>query len=298
MNIVPTGGNNNKGTSSRSKRHSSINGKTSNNKNNKSTTQYHGNINNMPSGGTSAIHSHEALSSRRSIRSSNKNDNGDQYATTAAAVEVTKKKKRRLVRVNITTCGARASGKSCLIKRFCEKRFESKYMPTIGIDYGVSPVDIMDNHDKSTDATTNNKDNTSTNYVDALLLNIRANFWDMSGDFEFLHVRSEFYENCIPGVFVLVYDISDRKSFAEMQELYNEAEGYGVSAVLNRNCTVCLCANKMDKQKARLVSESEGRIFASAHGLLYYEVSALNGKNVDEMFQKLIKKVLTTMGVN
>jgi len=244
----------------------------------------------MPSGGTSAIHSHETLSSRRSIRSSNRNDNDDQYATTAAAVKVMKKKKRRLVRVNITTCGAKSSGKSCLIKRFCEKRFESKYMPTIGIDYGVSPVDIMDNHDKITDATTNNKDN--------LLLNIRANFWDMSGDLEFLHVRSEFYENCIPGGFVLVYDICDRKSFAEMQELYKEAEEYGVSAVLNRNCTVCLCANKMDKQKARLVSESEGRIFASAHGLLYYEVSALNGKNVDQMFQKLIKKVLTTRGIN
>jgi len=159
-------------------------------------------------------------------------------------------------------------------------------------------VDIMDNHDKSTDASTNNKNNISTNYVDDFSLNIRANFWDMSGDFEFVHVRSEFYENSIPGGFVLVYDISDRKSFAEMQELYKEAEEYGVSAVLNRNCTVCLCANKMDKQKARLVSESEGRIFASAHGLLYYEVSALNGKNVDQMFQKLIKKVLTTMGIN
>ena len=27
---------------------------------------------------------------------------------------------------------------SCLIKRFCEKRFVSKYMATLGIDFGVS----------------------------------------------------------------------------------------------------------------------------------------------------------------
>ena len=27
---------------------------------------------------------------------------------------------------------------SCLIKRFCEKRFIAKYMATIGIDYGVT----------------------------------------------------------------------------------------------------------------------------------------------------------------
>ena len=27
---------------------------------------------------------------------------------------------------------------SCIIKRYCEKRFVSKYMTTIGIDYGVT----------------------------------------------------------------------------------------------------------------------------------------------------------------
>lgn len=27
---------------------------------------------------------------------------------------------------------------SCIIKRYCEKRFVSKYLATIGIDYGVT----------------------------------------------------------------------------------------------------------------------------------------------------------------
>lgn len=27
---------------------------------------------------------------------------------------------------------------SCLIKRYCERRFVAKYLPTIGIDYGVT----------------------------------------------------------------------------------------------------------------------------------------------------------------
>lgn len=31
---------------------------------------------------------------------------------------------------------------SCLIKRFCEKRFVSKYMATLGIDFGVSKLKI------------------------------------------------------------------------------------------------------------------------------------------------------------
>ena len=33
---------------------------------------------------------------------------------------------------------------SCLIKRFCEKRFVSKYMATLGIDFGVSKMNIGD----------------------------------------------------------------------------------------------------------------------------------------------------------
>ena len=37
--------------------------------------------------------------------------------------------------VPICNCGG---SQSCLIKRYCEKRFVAKYMPTIGIDYGVT----------------------------------------------------------------------------------------------------------------------------------------------------------------
>ncbi len=33
--------------------------------------------------------------------------------------------------------GAAGVGKSCLIKRFCEGRFVSRYIQTIGVDYGV-----------------------------------------------------------------------------------------------------------------------------------------------------------------
>lgn len=31
---------------------------------------------------------------------------------------------------------------SCLIKRYCEKRFVTKYVPTVGIDYGSTAVEV------------------------------------------------------------------------------------------------------------------------------------------------------------
>ena len=39
-------------------------------------------------------------------------------------------------RIKIISMGSGGSGKSCLIKRYCEDRFVAKYIATIGVDYG------------------------------------------------------------------------------------------------------------------------------------------------------------------
>lgn len=39
-------------------------------------------------------------------------------------------------RVKIVTAGDENTGKSCLIKRYCENQFVKAYIPSIGIDYG------------------------------------------------------------------------------------------------------------------------------------------------------------------
>ncbi|KAK3872990.1 hypothetical protein Pcinc_021967 [Petrolisthes cinctipes] len=45
-------------------------------------------------------------------------------------------------RIRILSLGNPGVGKSCLIKRYCEKRFVGKYVPTVGIDYGSTTVDL------------------------------------------------------------------------------------------------------------------------------------------------------------
>jgi DnaJ family protein C protein 27 len=73
-------------------------------------------------------------------------------------------------RIKIISMGESGVGKSCVIKRFCEEKFVSKYISTIGIDYGVKPVNIKGEE-------------------------VRVNFWDLSGLPEFLEVRNEFYKD-------------------------------------------------------------------------------------------------------
>ena len=160
-------------------------------------------------------------------------------------------------RIKILSIGSGGVGKSCLIKRYCEERFVSKYIATIGVDYGVKPVNI---------------DGTE----------IRVNFWDLSGHPEFFEIRNEFYKDA-QGL-VLVYDCTNRESFHECETWINEATKYGAN--LNR-IPVVLCANKTDKDKKRDVSRDEGNTYAINRGLRYYETSAQNGLNVEEMFNQL-----------
>lgn len=166
------------------------------------------------------------------------------------------------VRIKITSLGSAAAGKSCLIKRFCEGRFVQKYIATIGVDYGVKPHKV------------NGQDT-------------RVNFWDLSGQPDFFEVRNEFYKDT-QGL-LLVYDVSDAHSFDELDTWMAEARKHGL-----KKCPGALCANKVDMR--REVSEDEGREWAKANGMRYFETSAATGASVAEMFEYLFEEVVPKRG--
>ena len=98
-----------------------------------------------------------------------------------------------ILRVKILSMGDEGTGKSCLIKRYCEERFISKYIRTVGVDYGVKPVSWM------------GKD-------------VRVNFWDLSGNDAFYEIRNEFYKDT-NGV-LLVFDVTNRASFQHLLRFF------------------------------------------------------------------------------
>lgn len=146
------------------------------------------------------------------------------------------------LRLKIITLGNVNTGKSCLIKRYCEKRFVSKYMATIGIDYGVTRLRIK-NYD------------------------IRMNIFDFSGHPLFYEVRNEFYRD-VQGV-LLVFDLSNRRSFETLDYWLNEMKkelNTKFSSVL-----VFVVGNKTDSK--RTVDENEARLWANIRGYQYFETS-------------------------
>ena len=171
--------------------------------------------------------------------------------------------KSKLIRIKITSLGDGGTGKSCIIKRYCEEKFVSRYISTIGVDFGVKPMEI--------------------NGYD-----VKVNFWDLSGHPEFYDVRNEFYKDtqgCL-----LVYDATSRRSFEQLDMWVQEATKFGV-----KDSTVwAVCANKCDK-KNRAVTLREGLGWAEDNGMKHFETSAKSGENVNEVFDYLFATVVDSM---
>lgn len=174
----------------------------------------------------------------------------------------------RAIRIKVLSVGSENVGKSCLIKRFCEGRFVQKYITTIGVDYGVKPAQISGQ-------------------------TVKVNFFDTSGGQEYRDIRVEFYSNT--NAAVLVYDVTNRKSFQELGGWLEEANRHGCPLSKQHKTGdtpyVVLMANKTDLPK-RAVTAADGMQFASQHGMYYYETSAASGEAVVEAFNFLFEKVV------
>lgn len=168
-------------------------------------------------------------------------------------------------RIKIVSCGDPAVGKSCLIKRFCEKRFVSKYVPTIGVDFGVTQVKV--DSDEGPD-------------------DIKVSFYDLAGDPMYEEVRSEFFGDT-QGL-LLVFDTCNVQSFRALNGWLDEVRR---EVDIDRVC-VAVCATKVDHHNGRAVPEAEARLWASQKGFHYYEVSALADTAVDAMFKATFEHVL------
>jgi len=171
------------------------------------------------------------------------------------------------LRVRIVIAGAEAAGKSCIIKRYCEKRFVAKYLPTIGIDYGATRI-----------------------FVDKR--EVSVHIFDTSGLELFKEVRNEFYREA-HGL-LLVADVTRRETFDGLGEWVKEVrmelarEGRGLDQ------TVCfLAANKCDAApERREVDELEARLWAELHGFTYFPTSAAAGTGVTDMFQAFFSQLV------
>ncbi|KAJ3372710.1 DnaJ sub C member 27 [Allomyces arbusculus] len=157
------------------------------------------------------------------------------------------------------------------------RQFTSKYIATIGIDYGLRQVLVRDQP-------------------------VKVNFWDMAGDRSYFHIRNEFYRDT-HGV-ILTFDVTAKKSFAALETWAKELAACSRSAVTAESTgtsssgfALVLVGNKIDAAK-RAISRDDAEALAQRLGCpynlhdVYVECSAKTGENVDALFDRLFEAVV------
>ncbi|KAJ1366557.1 hypothetical protein KIN20_027244 [Parelaphostrongylus tenuis] len=166
----------------------------------------------------------------------------------------------KLPTYRLVVIGDGGVGKSSLTIQFFQKQFLDYYDPTIEDQY-IQHCEVDGNW-------------------------VIMDVLDTAGQEEFSAMREQYMRS--GRGFLLVYSVTDRKSFDEVTRLYTQ-----VLRVKDRTeYPVLLVANKIDLINQRVVSEEDGRSLAASLKLPYIETSAKNPPvNVDAAFHELVRIV-------
>ena len=154
-----------------------------------------------------------------------------------------------------------AVGKSNILSRYTNDKFNPSHEITIGCEFMSKNIKINDR-------------------------DIRIQIWDTAGQETYRSITRSYYKSSTCAF--IIYDITDRKSFSNITSWLNECKEMCYKDIL-----ICLVGNKTDLEEKRAVQRAEGEKFAEDNGLLFFETSAKNGQNIEEMFNKCTEDIVT-----
>jgi Ras-related protein Rab-1A len=159
----------------------------------------------------------------------------------------------------ILLIGNSGVGKSSLLLRFADDTFTDNFMPTIGVDFKIRTLEV--------DGRT-----------------IKLQIWDTAGQERFKTITSSYYKGA-HGI-IVVYDITDKESFKNIDTWMNEVEKHA-----SDNVSRILVGNKNDMEESRQVSTDEGKELADQYNIRFMETSAKESANVEEAFTLMTKEI-------
>ncbi|MFX0117005.1 MAG: Rab family GTPase [Candidatus Hodarchaeota archaeon] len=165
------------------------------------------------------------------------------------------------VQCKIILLGDGAVGKTSLISRFVEGRFEGSYKATLGVDLFHKTIKLANG-------------------------SVTLNIWDIAGQKSFASVRSSFYQGAMGAL--LVFDLTRLSSFENIPMWIDDLQDSGM-----HKAPVILLGNKKDLKDFRVIPKESVSEFIASSGKLadYLETSAKTGENVEEAFQLLAKLI-------
>jgi Ras-related protein Rab-7A len=155
-------------------------------------------------------------------------------------------------------------GKSCLLLRFADHTYTESYISTIGVDFKIRTIEL--------DGKT-----------------IKLQIWDTAGQERFQSLGVAFYrgaDSC-----VLVYDITDQKSFDNLQVWMEEFLAQA-SPRNPGNFPFVVLGNKVDLDNRAVSTKRAQSWCQTKNDIPYFEVSAKEAINVEQAFQTIARNAL------
>eukprot|EP01098_Paradermamoeba_levis_P011037 TRINITY_DN4683_c0_g1_i1.p1 TRINITY_DN4683_c0_g1~~TRINITY_DN4683_c0_g1_i1.p1 ORF type:complete len:235 (-),score=61.84 TRINITY_DN4683_c0_g1_i1:32-736(-) len=163
----------------------------------------------------------------------------------------------------IVLIGDSGSGKTNILSRITRNTFDPASKSTIGVEFSTRVVEF-----------------------DGKL--IKTQIWDTAGQERYRAIASAYYRGAVAAL--LVFDITKYESFENVNRWFNEIRDYG-----SLDIVVVLIGNKYDLRAERTVEREEAEKFAKNLSLSYFETSALDATNIEEMFQATVRLVYEAM---
>ncbi|MFX1419999.1 MAG: GTP-binding protein [Promethearchaeota archaeon] len=161
-------------------------------------------------------------------------------------------------------CGDFQVGKTSLIRRFVENKFEKDYISTIGVQ--ISKKTVLLN------------EKTKLNFI----------IWDVGGQEKFDLNRARFYNGANAAFIVL-----DRTRINNLDSI--EKWNKDIKKAVPRNIPIVIVGNKSDLKKDIVINEEEIKKHAKEFGFHYILTSALTGENVNDAFLYIAYRVVETL---
>ena len=165
------------------------------------------------------------------------------------------------INLKILLIGDSSVGKTSILLKYIEDKFAENYVSTIGIEYKIKSLII------------NGK---------KVLLRI----WDTSGQERYRSITQNFYRNANGILFI--FDITNKETFDNIKNWLMDSDGCE-----DHKVTKILVGNKIDNNENRKVDDDIIQKFAEKKGMKYFETSAKDGINIDQVFRKLAELILT-----
>ena len=162
----------------------------------------------------------------------------------------------------IILIGSAYTGKTSLLHRCIKKNFSEQYNVTIGADFQMYKIKINDEY-------------------------ICLNIWDTAGTEKFQSMQKIYYQKSYAAL--IVFDVGNRETFNSVLNwisLYKQNKSKELKEI------IYLVGNKIDIENKREVSKEEAQEFAKFNNLKYYETSAKNGENVEELFNDVAEEIV------